>query len=106
MNPYKYELTGAMLAIGVLVFVVVAAAYSIVVALASGLVSMALYLAGARLSVVCYTILSHWAHRGTTIGQSTDRSMMAILWPLALPIAVVVYGALGIVNRVMPDVQS
>jgi hypothetical protein len=32
--------------------------------------------------------------------------MMAILWPLALPIAVVVYGALGIVNRVMPDVQS
>jgi hypothetical protein len=106
MNSYKYELTGAMLAIGVLVFVVVAAAYSVVVALASGLVSMALYLAGARLSVVCYTILSHWAHRGITTGQSTDRSMMAILWPLALPIAVVVYGALGIVNRVMPDVQS
>ncbi len=33
----------------------------------------------------------------------TDRGVIAMLWPISLPIALVMYGALGIVNRVMPD---
>ncbi len=106
MTRYKYELTGAMLAIGLVVYIVVAASNSVVVALATAIVSMALYLGGARLSVVCYALLSSWAHRGADTPTSTDRSMMVILWPFALPVAGVVYGALGIVNRVMPDMQG
>ena len=102
MNRYKYELTGAMLAIGILVFIIVASLHSVVLGIAAAIGGMALYLAGARFAVVCYVVLSRWAHRGT-ISESPDRSIMAILWPIFLPIALIVYGALGIVNRVMPD---
>lgn len=28
---------------------------------------------------------------------------MTVLWPLALPVALLMYGAMGIVNRVLPD---
>ena len=104
MTRYKYELTGAMLVIGVLVFVVLAVNHSVLAGVGAAFVSMAIYLAGARLSMVCYVALSRWAHRGGPDKQElADRGVMAMLWPVALPIAFVMYGALGIVNRVMPD---
>ena len=107
MTRYKYELTGAMLAIGILVFIVVAVNRSVVAALGAAFAAMAVYLAGARLSMVCYVLLSRWAHRGTKDKQElADRGVMAMLWPISLPIALVMYGALGIVNRVMPDTPS
>jgi hypothetical protein len=104
MTRYKYEVTGAMLVIGVLVFIVISVNYSFVAGLGASLASMAVYLAGARLSMVCYVSLSRWAHRGTSQKEDfADRGVMAMLWPISLPIALVMYGALGIVNRVMPD---
>jgi hypothetical protein len=107
MVRYKYELTGAMLVVGILVFIVCAVNYSIITALAAALGSMALYLAGARMSMVCYALLSRWAHRGAADKPDlADRGVMAMLWPISLPVAVVMYGALGIVNRVMPDGPS
>ena len=107
MTRYKYELTGAMLAIGILVFIVLAVNHSVAAAVVAAFVSMAVYLAGARLSMVCYVLLSRWAHRGTDDKQDfADRGLMAMLWPISLPIALVMYGALGIVNRVMPDTPS
>ena len=104
MTRYKYELTGAMLVIGVLVFIVFAVNQSVVAAIAAAFISMAVYLTGARLSMLCYVALSRWAHRGAADKQEfADRGVMAMLWPAALPIAFVMYGALGIVNRVMHD---
>jgi hypothetical protein len=104
MTRYKYELTGAMLVIGVLVFIVLAVNHSMLAGVVAAFVSMAIYLAGARLSMLCYVALSRWAHRGGSDKQEfADRGVMAMLWPVALPIAFVMYGALGIVNRVMPD---
>ncbi|HZN22696.1 MAG TPA: hypothetical protein VFB75_00605 [Burkholderiales bacterium] len=47
------------------------------------------------------------ARRGAAEKQEfADRGVMAMLWPIALPIAFVMYGALGIVNRVMRDNPS
>ena len=93
-----------MLVIGVLVFIVIYVNYSFVAGLGASLASMAVYLVGARLSMVCYVALSRWAHRGTSQKEDfADRGVMAMLWPISLPIALVMYGALGIVNRVMPD---
>lgn len=104
MTRYKYELTGAMLAIGILVLIVVTVNYSLMTGIGAAVVSMAVYLAGARLAMVCCVALSRWAYRGTSQKQDfTDRGVIAMLWPISLPIALVMYGALGIVNRVMPD---
>ena len=104
MTRYKYELTGAMLAVGILVLIIVTVNYSLMKGIGAAVVSMAVYLAGARLSMLCYVGLSRWAHRGTSQKQDfTDRGVIAILWPISLPVALVMYGALGIVNRVMPD---
>ena len=103
MSRYKYEVTGVMLALGILVFIAFTAAYGWLVAGAAALGAMALYLAGARFAVDCYTFLNRWAHRSRGQPAGAADSMMTVLWPLELPIALLMYGALGIVNRVLPD---
>jgi hypothetical protein len=103
MSRYKYEVTGVMLAVGILVFIAFFLAYGWVAAAAAALGAMAVYLAGARFAVDCYTFLSRWAHRSKPGKPEPADSMMTVLWPLALPVALLMYGAMGIVNRVLPD---
>lgn len=106
MSRYKYEVTGVMLVVGILVFITFAAAYGWIAAAAASLGAMAIYLLGARLAVDCYTFLNRWAHRSKG-GAAADPAdgMMTVLWPIALPIALLMYGAIGIVNRVLPDAR-
>jgi hypothetical protein len=103
MSRYKYEVTGMMLAIGILVFIAFAMAYGWIAAAAASIGAMAVYLAGARLAVDCYIFLNRWAHRSKAGSRDAADSMMTLLWPIALPIALLMYGAMGIVNRVLPD---
>ena len=105
MSRYKYEVTGVMLAIGILVFILFAAAYGWVSAAAASFGAMALYLAGARFAVDCYTFFNRWAHRTKGCRVQAADSMMTVLWPIALPVTLIVYGAMGIVNRVLPDAR-
>ena len=103
MSRYKYEVTGVMLVVGMLVFIAIATAYGWIAAAAASLGAMAIYLVGARFAVDCYTFLNRWAHRSKGGKADPADSMMTVLWPLALPVALLMYGAMGIVNRVLPD---
>ena len=103
MTRYKYEVTGVMLALGVLVFIAGATAYGFFAGAAAAIGAMALYLLGARIAVDAYSVLGRWAHRGQTGRPEPADGMMTVLWPVALPVTLLAYGAMGIVNRVLPD---
>jgi hypothetical protein len=106
MTHYKYELTGAMLLVGIIAFIIAAVSHSVLVAAAASIPSMAVYLAGARFSLWGYAVLSRWSYRGAAPQVTTgERSIMIVLWPLCLPLALVIYGLLGVVNRIIPDDQ-
>lgn len=100
MTQTKYELAGAALCVGVVVFIITAGSYSLGMAAAIALLCMVVYLAGARASVAVYAVLGRWAYKqpGPELKRG-ERSLMVILWPACLPIAALLYPVLGIVNR-------
>ena len=103
MSRYKYEVTGVMLALGILVLVAAGPTHGLLAAAAGAVGAMAFYLVGARFAVDCYAILGRWAYRGKPGAPEPADSLMMVFWPVALPVALLIYGAMGIVNRVLPD---